>query len=274
MISVAEACRNVSAMGAEPVALTNCLNFGNPERSDVYYQLEKCVQGLARASEIFDAPIISGNVSLYNETRGTAIYPTPIIGALGILDDVTTYVTPGFKEVGDLIVLIGSEKLHGNIESIGGSEYLEAIHGLVAGQPTLQINLEISTQRACIEASKRRLLSSAHDCSDGGLAVAISESCIAGNMGANIYGTVSGRWDALLFGEDQSRILVSINPINLPRLEEICRESGAMWMLIGTTGGTSMIVPGLIEIPVDDLYSAWTKGINKVSDPSGSVPLA
>lgn len=274
MISVAEACRNVSAMGAKPVALTNCLNFGNPERADVYYQLEKCVQGLAQASEAFDAPIISGNVSLYNETRGTAIYPTPIIGALGILDDVTTYLTPGFKEVGDLIVLIGSEKLHGNIDSIGGTEYLEAIHGLVAGKPNLQINLEISTQRACVEASNRRLLSSAHDCSDGGLAVAISESCIAGKMGATIYEPISGRWDALLFGEDQSRILVSVNPFNLPILEEICREYGATWVLIGKTGGTSMIIQEFIEIPVDDLCSAWSQGIKKASGPSTSVPLA
>ena len=135
-------------MGAEPVALTNCLNFGNPERTDVYYQLEKCVEGMAAASRALDAPVVSGNVSLYNETRGEAIYPTPIVGALGLFEDVSTHVTPGFEAEGDAIVLVGARGADSaTAGSLAGSEYLELVHGLVAGRPALDIDLETAVQR-------------------------------------------------------------------------------------------------------------------------------
>ena len=261
MIAVAEACRNVSAMGAEPVALTNCLNFGNPERADVYYQLEKCVEGMAAASRALGAPVVSGNVSLYNETRGEAIYPTPIVGALGLLEDVSTHVTPGFEAEGDAIVVIGVGELAGGAGSLAGSEFLELVHGLVAGCPALDIELESAVQRTCREAAGRQLLRSAHDCSDGGVAVAIAESCIIGGVGARIDAPVTGRWDAALFGEAQSRIVVSLAPGKLGELQDVCERIGAPWAAIGTVGGDSMAVSGLVEVGVEDLASAWNGGL-------------
>ena len=242
MIAVAEACRNVSAMGAEPVALTNCLNFGNPERADVYYQLEKCVEGMAAASRALGAPVVSGNVSLYNETRGEAIYPTPIVGALGLFKDVMTHVTPGFGDEGDAIVLVGAGELAGDSGSLAGSEYLEQVHGLVAGRPALDIDLETSVQRACRQAADRRLLRSAHDCSDGGLGIAIAESCILGDIGARIEAPIDGRWDAALFGEAQSRIVVSLAPEKLGDFGDVCEQAGAPWAVMGAVGGDSMAV--------------------------------
>ncbi len=266
MIAVAEACRNVSAMGAEPIALTNCLNFGNPERADVYYQLEKCVEGMAMASRALGAPVVSGNVSLYNETRGEAIYPTPIVGALGLFEDVTTHVTPGFEDEGDAIVLIGAGKLAGAADSLAGSEYLELVHGLVAGCPALDIDLEAAAQRACREATDRRLLRSTHDCSDGGIAAAIAESCIVGGVGARIDAAITGRWDAALFGEAQSRIVVSLAPEMLGDFGDVCKEADAPWVVIGAVGGDSMAVSGLLDVRVEDLAAAWNGGLDNAKN--------
>ena len=265
MIAVAEACRNVSAMGAEPVALTNCLNFGNPERADVYYQLERCVEGMAAASRALGAPVVSGNVSLYNETRGEAIYPTPIVGALGLLEDVAAHVTPGFGAEGDAIVVIGASELTGAAGSLAGSEYLESAHGLVAGRPALDIDLEAAVQQVCREAAERRLLRSAHDCSDGGLAVALAESCILGGVGARIDAAIAGRWDAALFGEAQSRIVVSLAPEALGELEDVCRETGAPWAVIGAVGGDSLAVSGLVDVRIEDLAAAWNCGLERAA---------
>ena len=139
MIAVAEACRNVSTVGATPIALTDCLNFGNPEKPEVYYQLEECVRGMAAASSAFAAPVISGNVSLYNESRGRDIYPTPIIGALGLLDDVSAHATMAFKNEGDVVVLLGSDEVRGDAASLAGSEYLEIVHDKVAGRPSIDL---------------------------------------------------------------------------------------------------------------------------------------
>ena len=261
MIAVAEACRNVSAMGAEPVALTNCLNFGNPERADVYYQLEKCVEGMAAASRALGAPVVSGNVSLYNETRGEAIYPTPIVGALGLFEDVSTHLTPGFATEGDAIVLIGAGELAATAGSLAGSEYLEVVHGLVAGRPSLEIELESAVQQACREAAGQRLLRSAHDCSDGGIAVAIAESCIIGGVGARIDSGVTDRWDAALFGEVQSRVVVSLAPDRLDELEGVCERAGAPWAVIGMVGGDALAVSGLVEVCLEDLAAAWSGGL-------------
>ena len=135
MIAVAEACRNVSCVGGEPIALTDCLNFGNPEKAETYYQLEECVRGMAEASRALGAPVISGNVSLYNETQGRGIYPTPIIGCLGLLDDVRANVGIGFARAGDVVALLGAREVGADAADLAGSEYLEAAHGLVAGMP-------------------------------------------------------------------------------------------------------------------------------------------
>ena len=261
MIAVAEACRNVSAAGAEPIALTDCLNFGDPETPDVQYQLIQCVKGISEAARAFDVPVISGNVSLYNETQGTAIYPTPIIGALGLLEDVTRHATPGFKHPGDVVVLLGATQLAGDPDSLAGSEYLELEHGLVAGQPSIDLARERAVQSTCRRAIRDGLLSSAQDCSDGGLAVALAECCILGHLGMRVTSPVQGRWDAALFGEEQSRIVVSLDPARLPELEALCQEEGATWTVLGEVGGDAFVIEGLLDAPTKDMEAAWRGGL-------------
>ena len=261
IIAVAEACRNVSCTGAVPVALTDCLNFGNPERPDVYYQLERCVAGMARASEALEAPVVSGNVSLYNESRGAGIYPTPIVGCVGLLEDAGLHVGTGFRREGDVVALLGRSGVHGEASELGGSEYLERVHGLVAGRPVIDIELEAAVQRACRRLVVARVARSAHDCSDGGLAVALAESCIAGGIGFAGDLPVTGRWDAALFGEGQSRILVSVAPSDLGEVERVCVEEGVPWVALGAVGGESMSIPGLIALPLSEISVAWREGL-------------
>ena len=261
MIAVAEACRNVSCTGATPVALTDCLNFGNPERPEVYYQLEKAIAGMAEASRRFDAPVISGNVSLYNESHGEGIYPTPVVGALGVTEDVTTHATVGFKDDGDLIVLLGRDSLDADPADLAGSEYLELVHGLVEGQPNIDLDLEVAVQRACRELISSGIVKSAHDCSDGGLAVAISECAIAGKVGARVDAPLGNRWDAALFGEGQSRIVVSLESDRLNDLRRVCDTSDVPWTSIGTVSGDLVEFSDLLTVSVTDLTEAYTSGL-------------
>ena len=270
MIAVAEACRNVSCAGAEPIALTDCLNFGNPEKPETYYQLERCILGMAEACRALNVPVISGNVSLYNETQGEGIYPTPIIGCLGLLEDVRANVGIGFQQKGDLIVLLGAPEPSGDASSLAGSEYLELIHDLVAGQPSLDIEAEVALQGACRRLVEEGVISSAHDCSDGGLAVALAESCIAGGLGADcgadsVLGAKltgnQGRWDAVLFGEAQSRIVVSLPPGNLNELEQVCTENGVEWRQIGIVAGSRLTAGSVIDLPMSEIEHAWRSGL-------------
>jgi phosphoribosylformylglycinamidine synthase len=272
MIAVAEACRNVACTGAEPVALTDCLNFGNPEKPEIYYQLEECVKGIAEASRALGAPVISGNVSLYNESRGEAIYPTPVIGALGLLEDSTRHASIGFDAPGDVVMLLGAPAVHGEARALSGSEYLEQVHGLVAGRPTIDIELEKAVQRTCRRLVRAGLVRSAHDLSDGGLAVALAESCIAGNLGFRGDFAVSGRWDAALFGEYQSRVVVSMSPDALPEVRDICAEESAPYVRLGECGGGSLEIEGLIDVLVSDLEDAWRNGLERAVRMSPGVP--
>ena len=257
MIAVAEACRNVSCTGALPIALTDCLNFGNPERPEIYAQLEKAVEGMAAASRHFDAPVISGNVSLYNESRGEAIYPTPVVGALGITEDVSAHATVGFKNEGDLIVLLGRDSLDTDGSELGGSEYLELIHGLVAGRPVIDLDLETAVQKVCRELISSSVVKSAHDCSDGGLAVALAESAIAGGLGAEITAAATDRWDAVLFGEGQSRIVVSLSPDRLTELGAVCEDAHVPYLFMGRVAGSDLVVGDLLSIPVSQLSEIY-----------------
>ena len=264
-IAVAEVCRNLSVVGAEPVALTDCLNFGNPERPETYYELKECVRGMAEASRAFGAPVISGNVSLYNETEGRSIYPTPIVGGLGLLDDVAARCETAFRAEGDAVVLLGAESLELDASALGGGEYLELVHGLVAGRPAIDLEAELAVQKACRRAVRAGLLQSAHDCSDGGLAVALAECCIAGGVGFRASENVSGRWDAALFGERQSRIVLSLPPRSLDAFGQVCREEGALWTRLGTTGGRRLTIPGLLDLPIDRMAEAWRNGITNAA---------
>ncbi|HLB12517.1 MAG TPA: phosphoribosylformylglycinamidine synthase subunit PurL, partial [Dehalococcoidia bacterium] len=179
-IAVAEAARNLVCTGAQPLAITNCLNFGNPEKPEIFYGMEQCVKGMADACQVLDTPVVSGNVSLYNETEGEPIYPTPVVGMVGLLDDADRRCTASFKEEGDMVVLLSA----GDADSgLGGSEYLWLEHGLIAGRPSIDLEAEKRVQGYCIKAIRSRIIKSAHDCSEGGLAVALAECSILGGVG-------------------------------------------------------------------------------------------
>jgi phosphoribosylformylglycinamidine synthase II len=269
-MAVAEATRNVACSGARPVAITDCLNFGNPERLDVYFQLEECVRGMAVACETLGVPVVSGNVSLYNESDGTAIYPTPIVGALGVLDDVSRAVPSGFQAAGDAVYLIGvagvaredGEALPGPALYLAGSEYLRQFHGKVAGSVRIDLALEARVQRVLVEAAAESLLSSAHDCSHGGLAVALAESALLGNAGFESRNVgIDGRRDAALFGEAASRVVVSVSRDHVGELEALLQRNEVPFMRLGETGGDRLRLAGAIDLPLAELRPAYEGGL-------------
>jgi phosphoribosylformylglycinamidine synthase subunit PurL len=263
-IAVAEAARNVVCAGAEPLAVTDCLNFGNPEKPEVYYQMEQVVRGMAAACERLGTPVISGNVSLYNETNGGAVLPTPVVGMLGLLEDVEQRCPMAFQAAGDDVFLLGAG-LEAAAATLGGSEYLREVHGLVAGRPQIDLELEAGVQGACLEAIQGGLLHSAHDCSHGGLTVALAECCIESGLGLDGSGLkVSGRQDAALFGEGQSRIIISCPPKNRGLLEVLLGR--IVWKnvpvtYLGQVGGDRLVISGLLSVPVADLARAYREGL-------------
>jgi len=263
VIAVAEAARNLACSGAQPLAITNCLNFGNPEKDDVYYQLKECISGMARACRELKIPVISGNVSLYNETKSEAIYPTPVVGMVGLIEDTNKHSTSGFKNEGDRVFLLGDSQTVDS--SIGSSEYLSLIHGIIKGNPYVDLGMEKRLQRCCLEAIRRGLINSAHDCSEGGLAVALAESCLANGLGfvSNDW-RVEGRLDASLFGEAQSRIVVSVTPRAVWKLEKLA----ARWQIgakeLGTVGGKRLILKGYIDLSLKQVGKAWWGGLEKL----------
>ncbi|MBI4198100.1 MAG: phosphoribosylformylglycinamidine synthase subunit PurL [Chloroflexi bacterium] len=265
-IAVAEACRNLACAGATPIALTDCLNFGDPERPLVAYQLQQAVLGMVRACEALGVPVVSGNVSLYNETRGEPIYPTPTIGALGLLADIARRCPSAFQREGDAVVLLGESQVVGEAASMAGSECLELAHGLVAGQPTIDLALEARLQRCCLRAIQEGLLHSAHDCSDGGLAVALAECAIQSDLGFKGDFPFHGRWDAALFGEAQSRIVVSLAPEALPRLAALCTEEGVPYTHLGGAGGQRFIIREVLDIPLKRIADAWRGGLERAAE--------
>lgn len=260
-IAVAEACRNVSCTGAEPIALTNCLNFGNPEKPEVYFQLENCVKGMADASTKFSSPVISGNVSLYNETQGTPIYPTPVVGAVGLTENVRNHVDMSFKNDDDVVLLLGSSEVVCDVNYLAGSEYLEIFHDLIAGQPSIDLEKEISVQKLCRNLIQHDLVKSAHDCSEGGLAVAIAESCIKGEIGFKGEFETRGRWDVQLFGEQQSRIVISVKKDNIDEVMQLCIDYQVEVLNLGSVGGERLYVPGLLNVSVAEISEAWMVGL-------------
>ena len=277
-IAVAEVCRNLSCTGARPLALTDCLNFGNPLRPDIYYQLEECIRGMALASETFDAPVVSGNVSLFNETQGQAVHPTPVVGALGLIEDATKTVSAGFPEEGLAVILLGPGLGAATAQDLAGSEYLQVMHGLTAGQPSIDLDLERRVQEVCRQAIADGLIRSAHDCSDGGLAVALAESCILGGVG--FRGILDAtRWDAALFGEKQSRIVVSLDSADLPNLADLARSRDVPLLSLGRIGGDRLVLrigdeatndgsnggPPAIDLPLERISDVWTQSLEAAS---------
>ena len=277
-IAVAEVCRNISCTGARPLALTDCLNFGNPLRPDIYDQLEECIRGMALASETLDAPVVSGNVSLFNETQGQAVHPTPVVGALGLLDDVGKAVGAGFPSEGLAVMLLGPGIGTATSQDLAGSEYLDVMHGLTAGQPHIDLDLERRVQETCREGVRMGLVLSAHDCSDGGLAVALAEGCILGGMGFRFQGSLNSltRWDAALYGEKQSRIVLTVERQRMHLLEDLAHAASAPLSLLGFTGGATLQVGSYdedgaatgsgIELTVSQLAAVWTEALEAASE--------
>ena len=262
-IAVAEAARNLVCSGAQPLAITDCLNFGNPEKDDVYYQMKECIAGMARACRELKIPVISGNVSLYNETTGEAIYPTPVVGMVGLIEDVAKHCTSGFKDEGDLVFLLGEGQTVDS--SIGSSEYLEVIHGKIKGNPYIDLGMEKRLQHCCLEAIRRGLIKSAHDCSDGGLGIALAESCLANSLGLMSYDWhTEGRADAALFGEAQSRIVVSIAPKSAWKLERLAARYQIAATKLGTVGGKRLTLKGYTDLSLKQLREAWEDGLEKL----------
>jgi phosphoribosylformylglycinamidine synthase len=266
-MAVAEATRNVACTGARPVAITDCLNFGNPERPDVYFQLEECVRGMAAACETLGVPVISGNVSLYNESDGVAIYPTPVIGALGVLDDVAKAVPAGFQAEGDAVYIVGANLvgqalLPGDALQLAGSEYLRQFHGKVAGSVRIDLACEARVQRFLVDAAAEGLLRSAHDCSHGGLAVALAEACLLGVTGfrGEELG-IDGRRDAALFGETTSRVVVSIAPDHAGAVEAILERDEVPFARLGETGGARLRLTETLDLGLDELRTAYEGGL-------------
>ena len=263
MMAVAEAARNIACAGGRPLAVTDGLNFGNPMKPENYWQFEKCIEGISDASRALDTPVISGNVSFYNENPKGAIDPTPMIGMVGLIKDAKKYMTQDFKKAGDVIVLLGKNK-----EDLSGSEYLYITHNLKKGDPKIDMGAEKALQKACLEAIEAGIVSSAHDSAEGGLAVALAESCITNKkkmLGATVTLDDKIRKDALLFGEAPSRILISIPKSKLSKMEKIAKKYAVPCAVIGKVGGTKLTIncgkTKAIDLPLRELSDIWRNAI-------------
>ncbi len=256
-IAVAEAARNVVCTGATPVAVTDCLNFGNPEKLEVYYTLEHAVRGISEACLVFGTPVVSGNVSLYNETQGRPVYPTPVIGLLGIMDDASRALRAKFDAPAREVYLLGAG-LEQGVDTLAGSEYLEAVQGMVAGLPRINLENERRLHQLVLRAHGEGLIASAHDCSDGGLAVALAECAVLGEQGfASAVEFASGRLDAALFGEGQGRIVVSLQPNAATRLAELAAEIGIPVTRLGETAAGEAFTLGPIATTITVMRTAY-----------------
>jgi phosphoribosylformylglycinamidine synthase II len=263
---VAEAARNVVCVGARPIAITNCLNFASPERPEVMWSFSEVIDGMAEACRALETPVVSGNVSFYNETEGRGILPTPVIGMVGLIEDVRRVVSPGFKNEGDVIALLGTTQ-----DDLALSEYAVTVGGVTAGQvPVLDLERELAVQRACLDAAEAGLLISAHDCSDGGLAVTLAESSFS-SLGRNAIGAeidLKGPLGptALLFSESPSRIVVTFAAADANAIQEIADRNNAPFAILGRVGGTKLTINvngnEAIDDAVSELEAAWRTALS------------
>ncbi len=254
-IAVAEAARNLVCVGAKPLAITDGLNFGSPENKEVFWQFKEAVIGIKESCQILDTPVVGGNVSFYNETNGMPIYPSPIIGMLGLLEDIKHRTTMGFKQENDAIFILGD-----SLEELGGSEYIKVVHNLIKGRcPGINLTLEKNIQDTCLSLIQSGFIQSAHDISEGGLAVTLAECCIQGNLGASLVIGETGLSEAaLLFGESQSRIIISVSPEYLFEVIPYLEEEEIPYMQLGlVTTDKQLKIDEVIDLSVDDLKKSW-----------------
>ena len=261
-LAVAEAARNIVATGARPLAVTDCLNLANPDRPEVYWELEEVVAGLAYACRSLELPIVSGNVSLYNDSNGeSAIYPTPVVGMIGLIDDYGKRLGAAFRAEGDFVLLIGSSH-----NDLGGTEFLKVEHGVVAGRPpALDLTREMAVNRLILSAAQSGYLHSAHDCADGGMLVALAECCLLGGVGVRGPGIRPEgplRLDAAFFGESPGRYIVSVASRTMPELQSLARRHNVEISLLGLAGGDSLEFEGQVKLSLAELRDAWEGTIN------------
>jgi phosphoribosylformylglycinamidine synthase len=271
-LAVAEAARNVACAGGEPIGATNCLNFGNPERPESMWQFGRAVEGISAACRALGIPITGGNVSLYNETDGRAVLPTPVLGVVGLIEDASRVVRRAFTHDGDAIALLGVGR-----DELGGSEYLKVIHGLVRGAPpALDLDAEAALQRFLVAAIATGLIRSAHDCSEGGVAVTLAECCFDTGLGAaaeipNVQGA-NAAFGAVstLFGESASRVIVSVDSARAAELETMAANGGVPAAVIGRVGGARIRISigqePIIDESLVDAERLWSEAIGAYFD--------
>jgi len=272
MLAVAESARNVACAGGVPIGATNCLNFGNPERPEIMWQFARAVAGIGEACRALDVPITGGNVSLYNETDGEAILPTPVIGVVGLLENPEQTVGRCFQEADSVVMLLGDSRL-----SLGGSEYLKVVHGLVRGvPPILDLKTECALQRVLVELAAAGVLLSAHDCSDGGLAVTLAECSVdTEGVGCDVAiptdaeGTISA-----LFGEGASRVVISVRKNDVGRVTEVAAVASIPCLTLGRSGGKRIRIAiggeDVIDAPLDEVAQAWSSGLSRYFEDSAA----
>jgi phosphoribosylformylglycinamidine synthase subunit PurL len=262
-LALAEAYRNVAVSGAEPLAITDCLNFGSPEDPAIMWQFSEAVRGLVDGCRVLGTPVTGGNVSFYNQTGDVAILPTPIIGVLGVIDDVTRRTPVGFRSPGDLVYLLGETR-----DELAGSAWAEAMHDHLGGRPPI-VNFDHERRLAAVlvRGSRRGVLSSAHDLADGGLAQALVESCLRYGHGVQIALPDKGDPFVALFSESSGRVLVSIKPDAEHDLVSLCRTNGIPRQRLGTVGETAdavLEVRGQFSLPLAELREAWSRTLRDV----------
>lgn len=262
-IAVAECARNIVCSGGVPLGVTNCLNFGNPYKPEVYWQFAQAIAGMGEACRKFDTPVTGGNVSFYNESPDTAVYPTPTIGMVGLVEDLSHITTSYFKNEGDIIYLLGEDR-----EEVGGSEYLKIIHNIVAGDsPQINLNEEKKLQETLLNLIRKGLVKSAHDISEGGIAAALAECCIINQekqIGCEVEIPVKSRKDFSLFSESQSRVIISTSESDSLKLEPELRQSGISFLKLGVVKGSSFKIKDILEIKLSELSDIYFNTIPKI----------
>jgi phosphoribosylformylglycinamidine synthase len=274
-IAIAEAARNLSCVGATPKAVTDCLNFPSPEKPAGFWQFRQAVLGMAKACEVLQTPVVSGNVSFYNETPDNAIYPTPTVGMVGVFEPGIEPCGLAFQSDGDLIYLLRAEGQAGN-DGLAGSEYVSLVHGREVGKPQVDLDAELRLQSVVRQAIAQNLLRSAHDCSDGGLAVALAESCIAGNIGAEVRFAITDfagetddlPWSAILFGEAQSRVVVSVKEGQAQNaLLDLAASHQIEAVFIGQVKQKERFeAAGLFDLPLSEVRDVYENTIGRVME--------
>jgi len=278
-LAVAEAARNVACAGALPIGATNCLNFGNPERPEIMWQFARAVEGMGAACRALDIPITGGNVSLYNETDGRAVLPTPVLGVVGLIEDARTVVRRAFRSQGDTVMLLGETR-----DELGGSEYLKVVHGAIRGvPPALDLTREAALHRVLIEGASAGVIRSAHDCAEGGFAITLAECCIGTGLGAQVdvpavtsaVGSNNFAGITTLFSESASRVVVSVAPSAEAQFSELAARHNVPSRRIGVVRGTRVQVAidgrSTLDESLADVEQTWNTAIERYLEPARAI---